>query len=80
MAVMQWPANSPDLNPIEHLWSYLKRRLAEYPEPPASITELWQRAEKEWEAIPLSVCQKLIESMPGRVAVVLKAKGHYTKY
>ena len=80
MAVMQWPANSPDLNPIEHLWSYLKRRLAEYPEPPASITELWQRAEKEWEAIPLSVCQKLIESMPGRVAAVLKAKGHYTKY
>ena len=77
---MQWPANSLDLNPTKHLWSYLKRRLAEYPEPPPSITELWHRVEKEWEAIPLSVCQKLIESMPGRVAAVLKAKGHYTKY
>jgi hypothetical protein len=80
MAVMQWPANSPDLNLIEHLWSYLKRRLAEYPEPPPSITKLWQRAEKEWEAILLSVYQKLIESMPRGVAAVLKAKGHYTKY
>jgi hypothetical protein len=80
MAVMQWPANSPDLNPIEHLWSHLKRRLAEYPEPPTSIKELWERAEKEWEAIPLKVCQGLIESMPRRVRAVLKAKGGYTKY
>ena len=80
MVVMQWPANSPDLNLIEHLWGYLKRRLAEYPELSPSITELWQRAEKEWEAIPLLVYQKLIESMPGRVVAVLKAKGQYTKY
>ncbi|KIJ15274.1 hypothetical protein PAXINDRAFT_40169, partial [Paxillus involutus ATCC 200175] len=49
--VMVWPAQSPDLNPIEHLWFILKRRLAEYPEPPKGIAELWERVEREWEGI-----------------------------
>ena len=77
---MIWPAQSPDINPIEHLWSHLKRKLAEYEEPPSGMIELWERIEKEWNAIPASVCQNLIESMPRRVEAVLKAKGGYTKY
>ena len=78
--VMNWPAQFPDLNPIEHLWSHLKRKLATNPELPKGITELWERVEKEWEAIDRSVCQDLIRSMPRRVEAVLKAKGGYTKY
>ncbi len=77
---MIWPSQSPDLNPIEHLWGHLKRKLAEYQEPPKGITELWERVEKEWEAIGKEVCQNLIESMPRRVHAVVKAKGGYTKY
>ena len=77
---MVWPAQSPDLNPIEHLWNHLKRKLAEYPEVPQGITELSERVEKEREAIDKAVCQNLIESMPRRVQEVLKAKGGYTKY
>lgn len=80
LELLQWPAQSPDLNPIEHLWLYLKKQLGKYPEPPKSQAELWERVEKEWEAIPASKCQELIASMPKRVAAVLKAKGGYVKY
>jgi len=78
--VLTWSAQSPDLNPIEHVWGYLKRRLGEYERPPTGMIELWDRIQVEWEKIPVSFCQKLIESMPRRVAAVLKAKGGHTKY
>jgi transposase len=78
--VTHWPAQSPDLNPIEHLWFYIKRKLLEYEVPPKGIHELWERVAKEWNEIPPEVCQSLIESMPRRVAAVIKAKGGHTKY
>ena len=79
MEVPSWPAQSPDLNPIEDLWQHFKRKLGEYPEPPRGILELWGRVEKEWEATPPSVCRDLLESMPRRVAAMIAAKGGYTK-
>ena len=48
LEVMVWPAQSPDLNSIEHLWFLLKRRLAEYLESAKGITELWERVQVEW--------------------------------
>jgi transposase len=78
--VLEWPAQSPDLNPIEHLWAHLKRILAEYETEPNGILELWERVDTEWNKISPQVCMELIESMPRRIAVVLKAKGGYTKY
>ena len=77
---MKWPAQSPDLNPIEHAWSYLKKKLGEYKIPPNGMEQLWERVEKEWNEIPAEVCQGLIESMPRRIDEVVKAKGGYTKY
>lgn len=78
--VLGWPAQSPDLNPIEHLWQHLKWQLASYETEPTSMHELWRRVEVEWYNIPVQVCIDLIESMPRRVAAVLGAKGGYTKY
>ena len=46
---------SPDLNPIEHLWSHLKKKLGDYENSPAGITELWKKVEKEWNNILASV-------------------------
>ena len=77
--IMDWPAQSPDISPIEYLWEHLKRKLAEYEIPPKGILELWDRVEEEWNKIPPEVCQNLIESMLRCIEAVLKAKGGYTK-
>lgn len=78
--VLKWPAQSPYLNPIKHLWGVLKCKLATYKNPPTLIKELWTRVQMEWEANSAEECQKLVETMPNMVAAVLKAKGGYTKY
>ena len=54
---MVWPAQSPDLNPIEHLWVYLKKRLAEYEHLSNRILQLWETIQKVWKRIPvLGLC------------------------
>ena len=68
------------MNPIEHLWSRLKCRLGEYPEPPKGIHELWERLREIWQNLNPILCQTLVESMPSRVAAVIKAKGGHNKY
>ena len=78
--VLEWPAQSPDLNPIEHLWANLKRRLNQYDHPPTGMLELWERIEDEWNKIDKETCLKLVESMPNRIKAVLKSKGKWTRY
>jgi len=80
MIVLDWPAQSPDLNPIEHLWHHLKIKLSAYETKATSISELWKRCDKEWNSFTAEICQKYIESMPARVQAVLKAKGGHTRY
>jgi transposase len=70
MEVLIWPAQSPELNPIEHLWEFVKKTLNEYPEASKGILELWEKMQVEWEKIPRETCQKLISSMPDRVRAV----------
>ena len=78
--VLDWPAQSPDLNPIEHLWQILKKMLNRYETPPKGVWELWERIDVEWGKIEVEECQRLIESMPRRLEAVIKAKGGHTKY
>src|SRR5690606_41827936 len=78
--VLPWPAQSADLNPIEHVWSYLKVQIGARERRPSSIHELWKVVLEEWEKVPLDFIRKLIGPMPRRVAAVLKAKGGQTKY
>ena len=76
-----WPAQSPDLNPIEHMWAYLKIQLGKnYQKPPGSCKELWERISVEWYKIPQEFCRQLIRSMPRRLQAVHRAKGKHTKY
>jgi transposase len=79
-SVLDWPPQSPDLNPIEHLWGELKRRVRKRRKLPSSLPELWDVVQEEWELIPTDFCQKLISSMPSRVEDVIRAKGSHTRW
>ncbi|GFX00009.1 transposable element Tcb2 transposase [Trichonephila clavipes] len=54
---MEWPARSPDLNPIGHLWFYLGREVAALNNPPRSLHELKQGLLCVWTSLPIPVCQ-----------------------
>jgi hypothetical protein len=60
--------------------AHLKRELGTCDQPPSGILELWERVQEKWEGIEPQVCQERIESMPRRMAAVIKAKGGVTKY
>ncbi|GFW28001.1 DDE_3 domain-containing protein [Trichonephila clavipes] len=63
---MEWPARSPDLNPIEHLWDYLGREVAALNPPPRSLHELKQGLLCVWSSLPIPVSDNLINSMGNR--------------
>ena len=78
--ILEWPAQSPDLNPIENLWSIVKNRVYNYETRAVSRQELWERFEYVWSSITVEECKKLIGSMPARIAAVVRSRGGYTKY
>ncbi|KAG1273829.1 hypothetical protein G6F66_013093 [Rhizopus arrhizus] len=79
--VLQWPAQSPDLNPIENMWSLLKRRLNDYETAPKGMNELYERVTKVWyDHMKPEECQKSIESMPQRIQKCIQNKGRWSDY
>ena len=80
MEVLQWPAQSPDLNPIEHLWHHLKKHVKNFKESAEKVTELQERTEEKWKEISQKKYQRLVKSMSRRIQAVIRAKEGYTKY
>ena len=76
--VMKWPAQSPNLNPIENLWAELNRITAE--PRPRNEDELFEVLKRGWESLSIEHLHSLIESMPRRCKAVVEAKGMPTKY
>ena len=77
---LEWPPQSPDLNPIEHLWDELERRTRKNKFRPKNKSELFAVLKREWGQIQSDVINKLVDSMPQRVKAVLKSKGGPTPY
>ncbi|GBM31665.1 hypothetical protein AVEN_101283-1 [Araneus ventricosus] len=59
---MEWPAQSPDLDQIEHLWNYLGRQIAALNPPPRSLDELEQDLLRVWSSLLISVPDNLIDN------------------
>ncbi|KAK7102003.1 hypothetical protein V1264_020297 [Littorina saxatilis] len=77
---MNWPACSPDFNPIEHLWDELDRRVRNNHPPPRNLQQLLQFLQMEWQAIPQAFCRKLVNSMRNRTAEGIAKRGGHTHY
>ncbi|GFW11962.1 transposable element Tcb2 transposase [Trichonephila clavipes] len=77
---MEWPASSPDMNPIEHVWDALGRRVAGHPPPPQTLQKLERALLEEWDRIPQLVINSLIDSMPQRCSALLAVRGNHTPY
>ncbi|CAJ0961840.1 unnamed protein product [Ranitomeya imitator] len=72
ITVLNWPANSPDLNPIENLWDIVKRKLRDAR--PNTLDELKATIEASWASITSQQCHRLIASMPRRIEAVISSK------
>ena len=76
--VLKWPAQSPDLNPIENLWEEVDRNINR--STATNLDRLWIKIKAAWDAITPERCQKLIASMGCRCQAVIDSKGYPTKY
>lgn len=77
---MDWPSQSPDLNPIEHVWDVLGRRLHANHPPPPNLNFLFRNLQQEWQAIPQNTLQTLVRSMRQRCIDCINARGGHTRY
>ncbi|CAF2093173.1 unnamed protein product [Rotaria magnacalcarata] len=73
-----WPPFSPDMNPMEHLWDELERRMKKTPA--KNEKELRETLQAEWKNIGQDVTNKLVESVPNRLYECTRMKRYPTRY
>jgi transposase len=78
--MIYWPPFSPDLNPIEMVWNWIKDFIqANFPDR-MSISELRTALQEAWEAVPEDYLIELLLSMPERCKAVIEASGGHTRF
>ncbi|GFT58503.1 transposable element Tcb1 transposase [Trichonephila clavipes] len=76
VTTLPWPARSPDLSPIEHIWDHLGWRVGH----PMSLNELEARLQQIWNEMSQDIIQNLYVSMPDRITSCIRASGISTGY
>ena len=79
VTVLLWPASSPDMNLIKHVWDMLDRKVRSR-RLPSNLDDLWRILQEEWNNLNIGAIQGLYDSMPRRVEALKAAKGSYTRY
>ena len=80
LQTLDWPAQSPDLNPIEHFWNHVSKELKDRSGLISNKEELWDVLQPILAETNKDLCRKLIGTMPERIIDVLRANGGYTKW
>lgn len=75
---MNWPAQSPDMNPIENLWAHIKEKLINFV--PKNKSELKAKIMELWNGISKEMTEKLALSFKKRARVLFKSDGKHTRY
>jgi transposase len=73
--IQGWPGCSPDLNPIENVWAWMKARM--YRQQMATLQDLKDAVQAAWDALPETMCSDLMHSMPRRLQRVIDKGGAY---
>jgi transposase len=79
IALLPHPANSPDLNPIEHIWDEIGRRLRRREEQPYNLNQLGETLRQIWREIPQSAIERCI-NMRERLQAVINQRGGNTQF
>lgn len=80
IATLEWPACSPDLNPIENVWGWLVRQIYSQDKEYSSRNELKEAIERAWHELTPQMLSKYIHSMPNRIFEVIKKGGNTIDY
>ncbi|CAK9829693.1 Transposable element Tcb2 transposase [Anthophora retusa] len=76
--VLKWPSQSPDLNPIEHLWEHFKLSIKN--EKFVNTAKLYNTLCQKWQNITPAILNNLLKAMPKRMQAVIDSRGYSTKY
>ena len=77
--VLDWPSRSPDLNPIEHIWDDLGRRVRQQVNPPQTLRNLERALVEQWRRLPQVVFTNVLRFMRRRCVAVRDARGGHNR-
>lgn len=80
LKTVTWPPQSPDMSPVENVFSIVKKNLQESRHPPRNIQQLKEFVDKELQFFPKKTLEHLVDSMPRRCEMVIANNGFAIPY